>query len=78
MLPNEQEPNKKKKKAPLFSKMGLTEGSVEKAPSAPPMAQPGIFPGSAAGELNERSQEEVVSSKIQGKLSDRKGALRGR
>jgi hypothetical protein len=76
MLDNEQEPNKKKKKG-ILSKMGLDQGSVEKAPAAPPMAQPGIFPGSAEGELSARNQEEAVGSMVRSKLKDRKGAPRG-
>jgi hypothetical protein len=74
---NEQEPQKKKKKGLLSEKMGLDQGSVEKAPAAPPMAQPGIFPGSAEGELSARNQEEAVGSMVRSKLKDRKGAPRG-
>lgn len=66
----EQEP-KKKKKGLLSEKMGLDQGSEA---YAPPRTQPGIFPGSPEGELNERSQEEVVSDKIHNKLNARKGA----
>jgi len=66
-MDNEQEPNKKKKKG-LLPKMGLDEGSVE---HAPPAAKPGIFPGSAEGELNDRNREEAVGAKVRDKLSRR-------
>jgi len=66
MRDKEQEPKKKKKG--LLPKMGLDEGSVSHAPAAP---KPGILPGSVEGELNRRSQEEAVGTKIQDKLSRR-------
>jgi hypothetical protein len=69
MLDDEQEPKKKKRSKLLSDKMGLDKGSVE---HAPPMAQPGIFPGSAAGELNERSQDGAVGAKVQDKLKSRR------
>jgi hypothetical protein len=68
MLDNEQEPNKKKKKRDLSSKMGLDQGSDT---HAPPMAQPGLFPGSAEGELNARNEEQAVGAKVKDKLSRR-------
>jgi hypothetical protein len=76
MLANEQEPKKKKKG--LLNKMGLDQGSVSHAPPAPPVAQPGIFPGSAECELNERAKDEAVGTKVRSKLNDRKGVPRGR
>ena len=68
MLDKEQEPNKKKKKRDLPGKMGLDLGSET---HAPPMAKPGIFPGSAEGELNQRNQDEAVGTKVKDKLSRR-------
>ena len=65
----EQEPKKKKRSKLLSDKMGLDRGSVEHAPPRPP---PGIFPGSAEGELNARSQEEAVGTKVQEKLGNRR------
>ncbi len=73
MLNKEQESKKKKKG--LSEKMGLDQGSETHAPPAP---RPGIFAGSAAGELNERSREQVVSDKIHNKLNNRKGTSNGR
>jgi hypothetical protein len=66
MLDKEQEPKKKKKG--LLPKMGLDEGSVAHAPSAP---QPGIIASSPEEELNQRSRDEAVGTKIQDKLSKR-------
>jgi hypothetical protein len=68
MMDNEQEPNKKKKKRDLSSKMGLNQGSDM---HAPPMAQPGLFPGSAEGELNSRNEEQAVGAKVKDKLNRR-------
>ena len=69
MLDNEQEPiKKKKKKGSLSERMGLDQGSETRAP---PMPQPGILPGSVEGELNKRSQEEAVSTKVKDKLGRR-------
>jgi hypothetical protein len=75
MQANEQEPNKKKKKGLLSEKMGLDQGSET---FAPPMAQPGIFPGSAEAELNERSRDEVVSDKVRSRMKDRRSPPNGR
>jgi hypothetical protein len=66
MLDKEQEPKKKKKG--LLPKMGLDEGSVAHAPEAP---KPGLLTGSPEAELNQRSRDEAVGSKIQDKLSRR-------
>ncbi len=68
MLDKEQEPKKGKKKKGLSAKMGLDVGSTS---FAPPAAKPGLFPGSAEGELNARSQEESIGTKLQDKLSRR-------
>jgi hypothetical protein len=73
MQANKQEP--KKKKGLLSEKMGLDQGSVT---FAPPMAQPGIFPGSPEAELNERSREEAVTTKVRSKMKDRRSPPVGR
>ncbi len=76
MHENEKEPKKKKRGLlNLKEKMGLDQGSESYAPPAP---RPGVFPGSAEGELNERSREEIVTDKVHSKLKDRKGAPRAR
>lgn len=70
MLGNEQEPNKKKKKPGLLSeKMGLDRGSDMFAPSRP---GPDVLSGSAAEELNSRSNDDSVSEKIGEKMRSRK------
>ena len=72
-MPNaEKEP--RKKKVGLYDNMGLDQRSEKQAPPAP---QPGIFPGSAEGELNERANQNV-STRIQDKLKARRGEQNGR
>jgi len=79
MLMDEKDQKKKKKPSLLGERMGIDQGSGVFSPPAAqpaPVAQPGLFPGSAAMALNDQNNE--VANKIDDKLKTRRNMTGGR